>query len=87
MHAVGLPHTIVHAALPLQSAVHAPFGQWTVHVALPPHETVEPVSTVTSHVLPPSHVTLLLVPVEIVQWLVPAHDHVQFDAQLPLHVD
>jgi hypothetical protein len=86
-HAPGPPHTIVQAELPVQSAVHAPFGQRTVHALLPPQETVDPVSTVTSQVLPPAHLTWLSVPVDTVQWLVPAHDHVQFEVQLPLHVD
>jgi hypothetical protein len=87
VHAPPLPHTIVQAELPVQSAVQPPFGHVTLHVLLPPHETVDPVSTVTLHVLPPAHVTLLFVPAETVHLLVPAHDHVQFDWQLPLQAD
>ena len=77
----------MHAALPVQSAVQPPFGQWIVHELLPPHETVEPVSTVTSHVLPPAQLTVLFTPVESVQSLFPAHDHEQFEVQLPVQFD
>jgi hypothetical protein len=39
------------------------------------------------HLLPPSHVTVLFVPVESVQSLVPPHFDVQFEPQLPAHTD
>jgi hypothetical protein len=76
----------VHAALPVQSAVQPPFGQWIVQVLFPPHETVEPVSIVTSHVLPPAHETLLSVPVEMVQSLFPSHVQVQPEEHEPSHL-
>jgi hypothetical protein len=47
----------------------------------------EPVSRLTVHVLPPPHVTWLLVPVVSVHWLVPAQVDVQFDVQLPAQFD
>ena len=58
-----------------------------MHVLLPVQLKVEPVSTVISHVLPPSHVTLLFAPAESVQLLVPPHVDVQFASQVPTHVD
>jgi hypothetical protein len=51
------------------------------------HVTMDPVSTFTLQLLPPPHVTVLLVPVETVQLLVPSQVVVQFDKQLPWHVD
>jgi hypothetical protein len=87
VHAVLPPHTIVHPELPAQSPVQPPFGQLIVQLLLPVHATVEPVSTVTSHVLPPPHVTVLLVPVDTVQLLVPSQVVVQFELQLPTQVD
>jgi hypothetical protein len=72
-------HATVHDVLPVQSAVQPPFGHAIEQLLLPPHETVEPVSTFTSHVLPPLQVTVLFVPVERVQVLVPSHVDVQFD--------
>ena len=54
---------------------------------LPVQLTVEPVSTVTVHVLPPPHDTLLFVPVERVQSLVPVQLEVQFEVQLPAQLD
>ena len=65
VHAVAPPHTIVQPELPLQSPVQPPFGQLIVQVLLPVHATVEPVSTVTLHVLPPPQVTVLSVPVDV----------------------
>jgi hypothetical protein len=56
-------------------------------VLLPVQETVEPVSTVTLQVLPPPHVTVLLVPVDNVQLLVPSHVDEQFDVHVPVQVD
>jgi hypothetical protein len=45
------------------------------------------VSTVTVHEAPPPQVTVLFVPVEIVQLLVPVHVLVQFEVHVPLQVD
>lgn len=87
VHASVPPQVTVHPELPPQSAVHPPLGQPMVQVLLPVHDTVEPTSTSTLHVLPPAHVTALFVPVERVQLLVPAHDDVQFDVHVPLQVD
>jgi len=58
-----------------------------LHVLLPVHDTVEPVSTVTVHLLPPPHVTVLFVPVERLQVLVPSHVELQLEVQVPVHVD
>jgi hypothetical protein len=51
------------------------------------HETVEPLSTVTSHELPPAHVTVLPVPVAMLQVLVPAQLVVQLDPHELVHDD
>ncbi len=51
------------------------------------HETVDPVSTSALHVLPPPHVTVLLVPVEMLQLLLPSPVLVQFEMQVLAHVD
>jgi hypothetical protein len=56
-------------------------------VLLPEQATVDPVSTVTVHDAPPPQVTVLSVPVEIVQVLVPVHVEVQPEVHVPLHVD
>jgi len=87
LHAAPSPHVTMQLEEPVQSAVHPPFGQLIEQVLLPPHATADPVSTFTLHVLPPLHVTVLLVPVEMSQLLVPSHVVVQFEVQLPWHVD
>jgi hypothetical protein len=87
VHAAVPPQTTVQPVLPWQSAVQPPFGQLMLHELLPVHDTVEPVSTVTVHDAPPPHVTVLLVPVEMLQLLVPVQVDVQFDVHVWLHVD
>jgi hypothetical protein len=87
VHAAAEPHTTVQLALPVQSAVQPPFGQLTWQLLFPPHATVEPTSTVTLHELPPPQLTVLFVPVESAQLLVPSHFDVQFDWHVPVHVD
>lgn len=77
----------LQVALPWQLVVQPPFGHVTLQVLLPVQLTVEPVSTSTSHLLPPSHETVLFVPVEIVHSLVPAQLEVQFDSHVPTQVD
>jgi len=72
VHAAAAPQTMVHPELPLQSAVQPPFGQLMVHVLFPVQPTVDPVSTVTSQVLPPPQLTVLFMPVESVHLLVPS---------------
>ena len=86
-HAIVPPQATVHDELPVQSAVHPPFGQSIAHLLLPWQVTVEPVSTATLQSLPPPQVTVLSTPVLSVQVLVPSHVDVQSDAQLPAHVD
>ena len=54
----------LHFAFPWQLVVQPLFGHVTLHVLLPVQSTIEPVSTVRSHVLLPSQVTLLFVPVD-----------------------
>src|SRR5262249_47396556 len=81
------PHSTEHDAPPLHSAVHPPFGHLIEQLLLPPHVTVDPVSTVTVQLLPPAHDTLLLVPVVSVHVLVPSQDEVQFDEHVPWHDD
>jgi hypothetical protein len=83
VQSAAAPHTIEHDELPAHSAVHPPLGQVIVHVLLPEHETVDPVSTDTAHVLPPPQVTVLFVPVETVHSLVPSHVVVQFEVHEP----
>jgi hypothetical protein len=56
-------------------------------VLLPVQLTVEPVSTVRLHVLLPSHVTVLFVPVDSVHWLPPAQVELQFDSHVSLQAD
>lgn len=58
-----------------------------MHLLLPVQLTVDPVSTSTLQPLLPSHVTLLFVPVVIVQSLPPAQFVVQFDSHVETHVD
>lgn len=79
VHAEVPPQTTEHSELPLQSAVHPPFGHSIVQELFPVHDTTEPVSTVAWHVLPPPQLTVLFVPVDSVHWLVPSHVVVQFD--------
>jgi hypothetical protein len=50
---------------------------------LPEQDTVDPVSTLTSQLLPPLHVTVLFAPAESMQVLTPSHVVVQFEVQLP----
>lgn len=85
--AAPTPHSTLQPELPVQSAVQPPFGHWIVHLLLPWHESVDPVSSVILQSLPPPHVTWLLVPVTMVQSLVPAQLDVQFDPQLPAQTD
>ena len=87
VQAPPLPHVSEQPVLPLQSTVHPPFGHSTLHVLLPWQVSVDEVSSVTVHLLPPPHVTLLFVPVESLHSLVPLQVEVQFDSQLPSQVD
>ncbi len=87
VHAAPLPHCTVQPVAPEQSAEQPPLGQSMVQVLDPVQLTVDPLPTVTMHVLPPPQVTVLLVPVETVQLLVPSQVVVQFDWQLPWHID
>jgi hypothetical protein len=87
VHAAAAPQTIVHPVLPWQSAVQPPFGQLMLQVLLPVQETVEPVSTVTVHLLPPPQVTLLFVPVESVHSLVPVQVDEHPSVHVPVQVD
>ncbi len=86
-HAVVPPHCTVQPVAPWQSAVQPPCGQSMVQVLFPVQDTVEPVSTFTLHALPPPQVTVLSVPVESMQVLVPSHVVVHPDRQVPWHVD
>jgi hypothetical protein len=64
VQSVGPLQMTLHVALPLQLVVQPLFGHVTLHVLLPVQSTVEPVSTFRSHVLFPSQVTVLVVPVD-----------------------
>ena len=86
-HATSPPQKIEQSALPLQSMVQPPLGQSTMQALLPVQDTVDPVSTSTSHPLPPPQVTVLLVPVEMVQLLLPSHVLMQFETHVMAHVD
>ena len=77
------PQATVQLAAPVQSTVHPPAGQSIAQVLWPVHATADPVSTFALHVLPPPQVTVLSIPVESVQLLVPSHVVVQFDRQVP----
>jgi hypothetical protein len=59
----------------------------STQVLLPVQASVDPEPTVAVQLEPPPHVTVLFVPVATVQVLVPVHDVLQFDEQLPSHVD
>jgi len=87
LHAVLPPQVTVQAAAPAHSAVHPPLGQAMSHMLSPRHVSVEPWSRVIVHLLPPSHVTLLSVPVDSVQSLVPPQLEVQFELQVPAQTD
>jgi hypothetical protein len=71
----------------VQLTVHPPDGQATLHVLLPPHETLLFAATVRSHVLLPLHVTLPPLPVDSVHVLPPAQVDVHEEPQLPAHCD
>jgi hypothetical protein len=75
------------AVLPPHAAVQPPFAHLRTHVLVPSHVAVEPVSSVSVQVLPPEQVTVLLIPVSIVHWLVPAQVDVQFELHVPSQTD
>jgi hypothetical protein len=82
VHAVVPPQTTLHDAVPWHSAVQPPAGHAMLQALVPVHVSVDPVPRVTSHELPPPHVTVLLAPVWSVHVLVPS----QVDVQPELHV-
>lgn len=59
VQAAAAPHSIVHSLAPEHVAVQPPFGHLIAQVLVPSQLTVVPVSTVSEHLLPPPHVTLL----------------------------
>jgi hypothetical protein len=73
VHADASPHSTVHAAEPLQPAVHPPVGHTIVHALLPVQSSDEPEPIVTLHALPPEHVTLASAPADRSQLAPPAH--------------
>lgn len=87
VHAAEPPHCTVQPDEPAQLAVQPPCGQSIMHVLWPVQSTLDPEPTVTWHVLPPPHVSVLFVPVVTVQLLVPSHVVLQFDAHVLWHVD
>jgi hypothetical protein len=86
-HEASLPQVTVHLVAPEQFTVHPPDGHATLHVLLPPHETLLFGATVRSHVLVPVHETLPPLPVDRVHVLPPAQVDVHEEPQLPAHCD
>ena len=86
-HGAAEPQRMVQSELPVQDAVHPPFGHRMSQRLLPPHETTVPEPTARSQWLPPLQLTLPFAPVASVQSLDPSHLVVQFSRQLPAHVD
>jgi len=87
LHAAVPPHSTEQSVLPWQSTVQPPSGHLIAHLLLPVQVSVEPPPSEMLQSLPPPQVTVLFVPVVRLQVLVPLQVDVQFDWQLPEHVD
>jgi hypothetical protein len=81
------PQMTLQIESPWQRALQPPVGQLMSHVVVPSHVSVELCPREIVAVAPPDTVTVLFVPVVRSQVLAPVHWDVQFEPQLPVHVD